>query len=297
MLSRAVFLRHPTARHPPSVRPGTKEAPIDSTTPSNESPRMSEPTTVPKPKSKPKPKRATAAPKAAPAAVKAGAATVRARPPQPRKRTPPPRASADPAARGSARGCRDPGHPRSARRRAATRRPHRRAGRAPVPRRHPRPALPEARLPPRRRRRALRRLGAEREAVAVIGDFNGWSTDSHPASVRCDGSGIWEVEVPGVAHGQRYKYRDPHPRRRRVLDKADPFARHAELPPATASIAWTPDGARSGTTPPGWRSARRAQRARRADVGLRGAPRLVAARRRRRDARLPRDRRRCWPST
>ncbi len=77
------------------------------------------------------------------------------------------------------------------------------------------------------------------EAVAVIGDFNGWSAASHPASVRYDGSGIWEVEIPGVVHGQRYKYAI-RTRDGTVLEKADPFARHAEIPPGTASIAWNP---------------------------------------------------------
>ena len=36
-------------------------------------------------------------------------------------------------------------------------------------------------------------------AVSVIGDFNGWRLDAHPASARPDGSGVWECEVPGAS--------------------------------------------------------------------------------------------------
>ena len=43
--------------------------------------------------------------------------------------------------------------------------------------------------------------------VSVIGDFNQWRADAHPLAPRIDGSGIWEDLIPGVAQGQRYKYR------------------------------------------------------------------------------------------
>ncbi|MEO8299700.1 MAG: 1,4-alpha-glucan branching enzyme, partial [Burkholderiales bacterium] len=75
------------------------------------------------------------------------------------------------------------------------------------------------------------------QAVDVIGDFNGWQRGVHAAQPRWDGSGIWEAKVPGVQAGQRYKYairiRDGA-----WLEKADPFARSAECPPATASVVW-----------------------------------------------------------
>jgi 1,4-alpha-glucan branching enzyme len=76
-------------------------------------------------------------------------------------------------------------------------------------------------------------------SVSVIGDFNGWRDDTHPAQVRSDGSGLWQVDIPGVQSGQRYKYviRTANGER---LEKADPFARFAERAPATASIAWAP---------------------------------------------------------
>ena len=60
------------------------------------------------------------------------------------------------------------------------------------------------------------------------------------------------------------------------VDKADPFAFRAEAPPRTASVVWDLDYDWGDDD---WMAgARRAQRPRRADVGLRGAPRLLAAR-------------------
>jgi 1,4-alpha-glucan branching enzyme len=77
-------------------------------------------------------------------------------------------------------------------------------------------------------------------AVAVTGDFNGWNPAAHPMQPRPDSSGIWERFVDGVTAGARYKYRIVA-RDGAVLDKADPFAFFAELPPLTASRAWRLD--------------------------------------------------------
>ena len=71
--------------------------------------------------------------------------------------------------------------------------------------------------------------------VSVIGDFNAWDGRRHPMRSR-GGGGVWEIFIPHVAIGDRYKFelrsRDGH-----VLPaKADPYARAAELRPATASI-------------------------------------------------------------
>ncbi|MDH5540502.1 MAG: 1,4-alpha-glucan branching protein GlgB, partial [Rhizobacter sp.] len=79
------------------------------------------------------------------------------------------------------------------------------------------------------------------DSVSVIGDFNQWRTDAHLAIPRPDGSGIWEVDIPGVAQGQKYKF-SIRTRAGERLEKADPFARYAELAPATGSIAWNTDG-------------------------------------------------------
>jgi 1,4-alpha-glucan branching enzyme len=80
-------------------------------------------------------------------------------------------------------------------------------------------------------------------AVSVTGDFNGWDTRLHPMR-SLGASGIWELFVPGVPEGSRYKLAI------RTADgalhlKADPFAFATERPPQTASVvhrsrhAWT----------------------------------------------------------
>jgi 1,4-alpha-glucan branching enzyme len=74
--------------------------------------------------------------------------------------------------------------------------------------------------------------------VSVIGDFNGWKDGADALAPRWDETGIYEGAVQGVARGQAYKYRIVT-RDGRVLDKADPFAIFAEVPPATASRLWT----------------------------------------------------------
>ena len=76
--------------------------------------------------------------------------------------------------------------------------------------------------------------------VSVVGDFNGWNTRSHPLHPRgC--SGIWEAFVPGAAKGARYKFHIESRYNGYGVDKADPFAFMAEVPPKTASIVWDLD--------------------------------------------------------
>ena len=77
--------------------------------------------------------------------------------------------------------------------------------------------------------------------VSVIGEFNGWRPDEHRLAPRSDGSGIWEIDVAGVARGQAYKYRVESNYGDYWVDKADPFAFYAEVPPRTASRAWSLD--------------------------------------------------------
>ena len=76
-------------------------------------------------------------------------------------------------------------------------------------------------------------------SVAVVGDFNGWNAAAHPLEPRGDGSGLWDVDVAGVGRGQAYKYRIVNAQHGAVLEKADPFALHAETPPRTASRTWS----------------------------------------------------------
>ena len=76
--------------------------------------------------------------------------------------------------------------------------------------------------------------------VAVVGDFNSWDRRRHPMRVR-HGGGIWELFIPRVAPGSRYKYDIAGPGGIEVAWKADPVARQTEPPPGTASIVPQPD--------------------------------------------------------
>nr|WP_253894323.1 1,4-alpha-glucan branching protein GlgB [Myxococcus xanthus] len=71
--------------------------------------------------------------------------------------------------------------------------------------------------------------------VSVVGDFNGWDGRLHSMR-RMGSSGIWELFVPEVGEGTRYKFEiRPGQGGPNVL-KADPFAFRTEVPPATASV-------------------------------------------------------------
>src|SRR5207248_6798246 len=74
-------------------------------------------------------------------------------------------------------------------------------------------------------------------AVSVIGDWNGWSRDANPLTSHGP-SGIWEGFVPDIGKGHKYKFHIRSRHNNYSVDKADPFAVHAETPPHTASIVW-----------------------------------------------------------
>jgi len=76
--------------------------------------------------------------------------------------------------------------------------------------------------------------------VSVVGDFNQWDDRRHPMR-RHPGAGIWEIFVPGLGAGERYKYAIRAANGDLLPMKADPFAFRAERPPATASIVWRND--------------------------------------------------------
>ncbi len=71
--------------------------------------------------------------------------------------------------------------------------------------------------------------------VSVVGDFNHWDGRRHPMRLRRE-CGVWELFIPGVASGARYKYELLGPQGELLPQKADPMARAAELRPATASV-------------------------------------------------------------
>ena len=71
--------------------------------------------------------------------------------------------------------------------------------------------------------------------VSVVGEFNDWDGRRHVMRLRSD-IGVWEIFAPGVRVGSAYKYEIIGPDGERLPLKADPYARQAELRPATASI-------------------------------------------------------------
>ena len=73
------------------------------------------------------------------------------------------------------------------------------------------------------------------ERVSVVGDWNGWDRETHVLAQR-GASGIWEGWVEGVLPGAVYKYHIRSRHHGYRVDKADPFARRAEVPPKTASV-------------------------------------------------------------
>ena len=74
------------------------------------------------------------------------------------------------------------------------------------------------------------------KGLRVEGDFNSWDGREHPMR-QLGVSGVWELFVPGVGSGTRYKFQ--------VLgadetwrEKADPMAFHTEVPPAQSSVVF-----------------------------------------------------------
>jgi 1,4-alpha-glucan branching enzyme len=78
------------------------------------------------------------------------------------------------------------------------------------------------------------------ERVSVVGDWNGFDGHWHPMRPRPP-YGVWELFLPGVVAGARYKFELRGPGGELRI-KADPYARCAEQPPATASVVWREGG-------------------------------------------------------
>jgi 1,4-alpha-glucan branching enzyme len=74
--------------------------------------------------------------------------------------------------------------------------------------------------------------------VSTIGDFNQWNPELGRMIPRADESGIWELFIPGVKHGDLYKYMIRNANSGHILEKFDPFAYFNEVPPKRASIVW-----------------------------------------------------------
>ncbi len=86
------------------------------------------------------------------------------------------------------------------------------------------------------------------QRVSVVGDFNGWDGRQHPMRKHLN-CGVWEIFLPEIGAGTRYKYEILGAGGGLLPLKADPYAFYAEVPPATASVvhdlgdyAWTDQG-------------------------------------------------------
>jgi len=71
--------------------------------------------------------------------------------------------------------------------------------------------------------------------VSVVGDFNHWDARRHSMRLRRE-CGVWEIFIPGVGVGARYKYQLRDAQGQLLPQKADPYALQSELRPATASV-------------------------------------------------------------
>jgi 1,4-alpha-glucan branching enzyme len=71
--------------------------------------------------------------------------------------------------------------------------------------------------------------------VSAVGDFNSWDGRRHPMRLRPQ-AGIWELFIPRLTHGERYKFEILDGNGNLLPQKADPVARASEAAPSTASI-------------------------------------------------------------
>jgi 1,4-alpha-glucan branching enzyme len=74
------------------------------------------------------------------------------------------------------------------------------------------------------------------KSVRVVGDFNTWDGRLHPMR-SLGGPGVWELFVPELGEGTRYKFEmvtsDGH-----IALRSDPYAFHTEVPPGNASVVF-----------------------------------------------------------
>ena len=78
------------------------------------------------------------------------------------------------------------------------------------------------------------------QRVSVIGDFNNWDGRVHPMRHLLP-SGVWELFVPGIGEGEKYKFEVRTPAGH-LLHKMDPYGRYFEVPPRSAAIVCATGG-------------------------------------------------------
>lgn len=72
------------------------------------------------------------------------------------------------------------------------------------------------------------------KSVSLVGDFNYWNGRVNPMRML-GSSGVWELFVPGLIQGMRYKFEIQTQQGEKFL-KADPYALQGELRPSNASV-------------------------------------------------------------
>jgi len=78
--------------------------------------------------------------------------------------------------------------------------------------------------------------------VSVVGDWNGWDGRTHPMRLH-PGNGVWELFLPGVSEGARYKFEILSRSGAPLALKSDPYAFGFEPDePRTASVVERLDG-------------------------------------------------------
>jgi 1,4-alpha-glucan branching enzyme len=75
--------------------------------------------------------------------------------------------------------------------------------------------------------------------VSVVGDWNQWDGRVHPMRLRRE-AGVWELFIPGVEPGARYKYELLGSRGELLPLRADPVAFRSEVRPGNASVVTAP---------------------------------------------------------
>jgi 1,4-alpha-glucan branching enzyme len=102
------------------------------------------------------------------------------------------------------------------------------------------------------------------QRISVVGDFNGW--DGHFHQMRPLGSsGVWEIFIPGVGEGTKYKFevRNLHGR---IVMKTDPYGFFFETAPNNAAIVW--NNRKFAWTDGAWLTQRRQRDALRAPLSI-----------------------------
>ena len=73
--------------------------------------------------------------------------------------------------------------------------------------------------------------------VSVIGEFNHWDGRCHVMRLH-PGNGLWEIFIPGIGHGEYYKFELLDKQGELLPLKSDPVGQFHEAPPGNASVVY-----------------------------------------------------------